>query len=296
MNEGNESEAERIKQSFNKALNRHGYGFQYSVLRAAWDLSGEASRWLFLAAEFPVEVQGAGTRVDFILSRISDYRYQGGFYMVAECKRANPALSNWCFARAPVVHEGRVHGHGGYDPLIMEYAEIDERGAVLAYAKQKSKLEHPYHVAVEVKSDAKGDPSGESGKPIEDAATQVLRGLNGLIEFARKTPQFLKEDKGAYFLPVIFTTARIWTTDADLASAQVATGNVDLGDSRFTERPWVAYQYHQSPGLKHAASPAERPGSLTELMDSEYVRTIPVVSAAGVAEFLRWSSEINLRW
>lgn len=296
MSDGTTSEAERLKRSFNKALNRHGYGFQYSVLRKAWDLSGEASRWLFKAAEFPVEVQGAGTRIDFILSRITDYRHRGAFYMVAECKRANPALSNWCFARAPFVHEDRVYGHGGFDPLIMEYAELDERGSVLAYAKQKSKLEHPYHVAVEVKSDAKGDTSGETGKPIEDAATQVLRGLNGLIEFARKTPDFLKGEKEAYFLPVIFTTARIWTTDADLASAQIGTGNIDLAASRFSERLWVAYQYHQSPGLKHAASSAERSGSLTELMDSDYVRTIPVVSAAGVGEFLRWSSEIDLRW
>lgn len=292
----NEPEAERLKQSFNKALNRHGYGFQYSILRKAWDLSGQGSRWIFKAAEFPVEVQGAGTRIDFILSRVSDYRYRGGFYMVAECKRANPALSNWCFARAPFVHEERGYGYGSYDPLTMEYAEADAQGSVLAHAEQKSKLEHPYHVAVEVRSDAKGDPSGESGRAIEEAATQVLRGLNGLIEFARKTPQFLKEEGEAYFLPVIFTTARIWTTDADLATAQIETGNVDFGDSRFAERPWVAYQYHQSPGLKHAASPAERPGSLTQLMDSEYVRTIAVVSSAGVGEFLRWSSEINLRW
>lgn len=296
MGDGNESDVERLKQSFNKVLNRHGYGFQYSILRKAWDISGQDSRWIFKAAEFPVEVQGAGTRIDFILARVPDYRFQGGFYLVAECKRANPALSNWCFARAPFVHEDRVYGHGGYDPLILEYAELGEQGSVLAYAKQKSKLEHPYHVAVEVRSDARGEPSGESGRAIEDAATQVSRGLNGLIEFVRKTSQFLKREKDAYFLPVIFTTARIWTTDADLSSAQIETGNVDLADSRFTERPWVAYQYHLSPGLKHAASPAERSGSLTELMDSEYVRTIAVVNASGVEEFLRWSSQLDLRW
>ena len=105
---------------------------------------------------------------------------------MAECKRANPALSNWCFARAPFVHEDRVYGYGGYDPLIMEYAEFYEQGPVLAYAKQKSKLEHPYHVEVKVRSDAKGEPSGESGRAIEDAPTPVSRGLNGPVEFVRK--------------------------------------------------------------------------------------------------------------
>lgn len=83
---------------------------------------------------------------------------------------------------------------------------------------------------------------------------------------------------------MIFTTARVRTTDADLAAARIETGDVDLSDSRFSERPWVAYQYHRSPGLKHAAAAAERPGSLTRLMDSEYLRMIAVVSAGSVAK------------
>jgi hypothetical protein len=76
--------------------------------------------------------------------------------------------------------------------------------------------------------------------------------------------------------------------DADLAAAQVETGNVELACSRVTEWLWVAYQYPISPDLKHVASPTERTGSLTELMDADYVRTIAVVNASGVAEFPRW--------
>jgi hypothetical protein len=44
----------------------------------------------------PVSVGGKDTHVDFVL------RTHEAF-LVAECKRANPALANWCFARAPYI-------------------------------------------------------------------------------------------------------------------------------------------------------------------------------------------------
>ena len=92
-----ENYVKQITKSFEKVLNRHGYGFQYRVLKEAERLANEGkSRWGYSTFEFPVDVQGAGTRVDFILKNYVKY-----IYMIAECKRANPALSNWCFAKAP---------------------------------------------------------------------------------------------------------------------------------------------------------------------------------------------------
>jgi len=95
----------QVRNSFQKALNRHGYGFQFSVLKIAENLAKkvdrhERSRWNFLFSEVPVEVQGSGTRIDFILSR-SRSDLSPFFYLICECKRANPKLSNWCFVRAP---------------------------------------------------------------------------------------------------------------------------------------------------------------------------------------------------
>lgn len=55
---------EQVRNSFQKALNRHGYGFQFSVLAMAENLSknvfdqGARSRWGFLFSEVPAEVQG----------------------------------------------------------------------------------------------------------------------------------------------------------------------------------------------------------------------------------------------
>jgi hypothetical protein len=58
-----------IKRSFNNQLDRHGYGFHYSVLSWAEELNTRrgASQWVFEVCEFPVAVQGIGTRIDFIL-------------------------------------------------------------------------------------------------------------------------------------------------------------------------------------------------------------------------------------
>jgi hypothetical protein len=294
---GKEAAIEQLKQSFGKVLNQQGYGFQYSVIKKAWELCGGGSQWIFEATEFPVAAQGDGTRIDFILARGRDFRAKGLFYLLAECKRANPALSNWCFARSPFVHEDRIYGIAGYEPIILEHAELDEQGTVRSRAKMVSKLENAYHLAKDIKSGQKGDDSGAktNEQAIEEAASQVCRGLNGMVEFFAKNPQLLK-DNTVSLLPVIFTTARIWVSDVDLSSAAVETGKVDLKDTKFQERPWIALQYHLSPGIKHTASPTENPASLHSFMDSEYVRTIPIVSPAGIETFLKWSSQIDLRW
>ena len=55
--DGNDSTDAEVKQAFSKALNRHGYGFQYRVLKEAWELCGRDSKWVFKVGEFPVEVR-----------------------------------------------------------------------------------------------------------------------------------------------------------------------------------------------------------------------------------------------
>ncbi|HKC63631.1 MAG TPA: hypothetical protein VKB86_08335, partial [Pyrinomonadaceae bacterium] len=228
MNHQNEEHELQVKKTFSDVLNRHGYGFQYSVLNLANKLFiARNSSWLFQAVEFPVEVKGYSTRIDFILKRKSEPT----FFLLAECKRANPALSNWCFVRAPYIH--RNHSDG-YEPVIMEHAQSGYAASVTAYAKERPSAYNPCHIGLEVRSNAKGDTQGESGKAIEDAASQVLRGLNGMVELLSKNRHILSNWKRADFLPVIFTTAQLWLSNAELSSADIQTGKVDLTNSTFT--------------------------------------------------------------
>ena len=91
-------------EAFRAAVDRHGHAFQNAVLRRADYLFGiRHSMWAFSAAEVPCEVRGASTRIDFVLQR-NDWNGSGPVaYLIAECKRINPALSDWCFARTPYI-------------------------------------------------------------------------------------------------------------------------------------------------------------------------------------------------
>lgn len=292
MTSQNESDQKNIKQGFGKVLNRHGYGFHYSVLKVANELFDQRkSKWIFEAAEFPVHVQGQGTRIDFIMKLSHQLR----IYLLSECKRANPALSNWCFARAPYVRRNRTD----HEPLFLEYAQpTEEQETIYASAKEVHDFkDKAYHIALEVKSNEKGD-SGVGRGAIEAAATQICRGLNGMIEFVSENVSTLANSNGAYFLPVIFTTAKLWVSDIDLSSANVEDGNVDIEDANFNEQQWLFYQYHLSPGIKHSSSPINRPTTIGGFMDSEYIRTIAIVSASGIEPFLQWSSDTDhyLTW
>jgi len=72
-----------------------------------------------------------------------------------------------------------------------------------------------YQIAIEVKSDKTGDPSGNGRGAIEQAAGQVMRGSNGLIESLLKFSKLVDDPKGCDLIPVIFTTANLWVSNVD---------------------------------------------------------------------------------
>lgn len=282
--------ADGVKEAFNRVLNSHGYGFHYAVIKTASDLySNRKSLWTFEAAEVPVETQGASTRIDFVLQRRGPYYDdQAPFYIVAECKRANPSLSNWCFAKAPYVGRSRSH-----EPYIIENVEVNGNAFRGVRGKSYSLVDDAYHIAVEVRSNAKGDASGPGRGNIEEAVAQVCRGLNGLI---RSLPSVIKSEGtvvSADLLPVVFTTADLFVTDADLSSAEISSGEIDLTKSKFESRQWVVLQYHMSPGLKHDLFIKPQVGGLSEFLDLEYIRSVPIVNYKGVEAFLLWASKFD---
>ena len=146
-----------------------------------------------------------------------------------------------------------------------------------------------YHRAHHVNTGARGDSGGSNRDAIEEAAGQVMRALNGLVE-ALPTQQLLGRDKALVLLPVIFTTARLYVSETDLASADLVTGNVNGGSLSPVEVPYLFYQYALSPGLKHGVVPrmnVRAQPTLTWALAYGYVRTIAVVSAAGVEQIFR---------
>lgn len=281
MNDNN-GRKELIRNGFEKVLNRHGYGFHYAVLNLAADLyAKKKSKWMFEVAEFPVEVQGKSTRIDFILRLKSEIP----ILMIAECKRANPSLSNWCFTKAPFVRRNRRSN----EPLFIEHVRLIDNNTVNSTAKQGLHLDNAYHIALEVKSREKGDASGGYRGVIEEAATQICRGVNGMVEFYSKNKEYT--NWGIYLLPVIFTTAEIWVSDVNLKTAKLHDGKVDLSSTSFEKKSWIFYQYHISPGIKHSQSHLRIHGGLSDILATEYIRSIAIVAPSGIEEFLTLYTE-----
>ncbi len=90
------------------------------------------------------------------------------------------------------------------------------------------------------------------------------------------------------FIPTIFTTAKLWVSNSDLSESSLAEGNIDLSCSDFEEKPWVLYQYHVTPGIKHSVESDQSSKDLADMLWLAYSRTIPIVNANHVKEFLSW--------
>ena len=174
--------------------------------------------WELEVTEFPVSVRGTSTKIDFIL-----LKKRPQVYLIGECKRVNPAFSNWCFA-------GSDYARGGLrsSKLTFQYAWVPAPDKKLIEVLPQSEAirmltgtvqsdsNRVYHVGLSIKSNQPGDKLGKNTDALEEAAGQVCKGMNGLIEHFNGQRFKLPVDAKLYFLPAIFTTARIWTTDLDL--------------------------------------------------------------------------------
>ena len=280
-----------VSEGLRKVVDSHGYGFHYAVIKMADRLFPGKSPWIFKAAEIPVSVRGQDTRIDFMLRHRSM-----PIYLICECKRANPALNYWCFLRVPYVKRNYVAKE-----LITEGIKYDPEVAserrIITGPKLSGNSDFVYGLAFGMKSEEKGDEKGSGRGEIEKAATQVMRGLNGFVEFFSDHSEVLENGpsgKLALLVPVIFTTAQIFVSEIDVSAADVKTGKLAVGEIGLTDRPWLWYRYHQSPGIRHTLTVRRDLFSAKDhtdvdvgnVVNEEFARTIAVVNSTGIENFL----------
>lgn len=270
---------QNISEGLRKIINSHGYGFQYSVLKNIEKLSNEHKiKWIFEVAEFPVEVKDVPYHIDFVLRN-----KKRPLYLVAECKRVNPALSNWCFIKAPYVRRDESP-----EQVLVERVFIDSEGRLLSSVGELPYKQPIYNISLELRSTEKGDQIGKGRGAIENAITQVCRGLNGMVEFLEKHPKVLGSDQ--YIIPVIFTTAQIFTSEVNISNTDLSSGQLDLKTMEAVEKKgWIWFRYHLSSGLKHSICVNEIGKEISDILDMEYARTIAIVSANSIEDFLKLS-------
>ena len=296
---------EELGKGIVRVLNVHGYVFQYSVLKTIESIYRTGrSPWGFEAAEFPVSLKNTPVHIDFILAHKEEYSY-----IIAECKRCDPSLSNWCFIKAPYVSRGPSRGERIVRELIIKAKGSPVIKTGLQWIVRSNEV---YHLPFELRNRGKGE--GQYGRgQINDSVTQVLRGLNGLIELAiesakRGSMAFLKSDPRenlyATFMPVVFTTAKLWVSDCDISLGNIESGNIEIEESKLHEVKWLFYQYGQSPALKHSYSAVRENSDISQILYLDYTRTIPIVNASGIGEFLSddlwhwpadWQSDIDIK-
>jgi hypothetical protein len=285
--------SEDVTLLFQQNLNKHGYGFHFSVLKKIRNLlQQDNSTWFYEAAEFPVAHNGKGTRIDFILRRKTDPL----FFLLAECKRADPAVSHWCFIRAEPYSAKRP-----FEMMFFEKVSYSKEStpSLTTEAPNNGLAIHndPYHIGFAIKKGSeRGDGNGETGgvKPIEESATQISRAQSGFVNFLGDNPHLLSNALHAYILPVIFTTASLWTTEKKLSDADVSTGHIDLSEAPMQSRSWLLYQYAVSPDIKHRYSTLSHSESLGDILDAEYLRTIAIVNVSGIEEYFNWANHVRL--
>jgi hypothetical protein len=259
-------------------LGAHGYGFQYAVLRRAEKLAAERrSRWVFEGAEFPVGTAESPTHIDFILRNADST-----VYLVSECERADPAHANWCFLKAPYTRRDSFEAG-----LVFQEVVYQAETLVVAQPRTRHASLECTHLGFELRTGAKGEGSGGRGA-INDATAQVLRGSNGLIDHLFPKQRAYRGDRrNVVFVPVIFTTARLWVAKGDLGAADLTTGRLNEDWGELISVPWLWYTYNQSPALRHRLPSASQDQlSLSETLHAEYSRTIAIVGSDGIDTFL----------
>lgn len=136
----------------------------------------------------------------------------------------------------------------------------------------------------------KRDQRASATEAIEQAFRQVSVGLVGLSCVLHDMNQYHFR-----LLPVIVTTAEVFTATFDPQSVSLSHGKIEPKDVSLQKRPWVAVNYRIDESVSRFAEMTGGLGrDVSEALMYRYLRTVFVVRAAHLREFLVWF-EANLQ-
>lgn len=284
---------ESVSKKLENILNRHGFSYHFKVMDRAEELrEKKLISWLLEGTEIPV---GSGVdviHVDFVLFQQPAYdQSPSGAYLVAECKRVDPALGIWAFARSPYSWRNphRTNNYIQFDR--MEQTDV-AKGYVLSTLPQYT--DQPiYDLSFEVKTDEKGDATAVGGRStLSSAVTQVLRGTKGYIEYLssvndRLHRQPLRVLSKFAFIPAIFTTAQIFVTDSDIRASDLERGHLELGSVNAVEKPWIWLNHNRTLNLSPNLSFDYTRNKDMDQYFLDFTRSIAIVGPDGIDGFLR---------
>jgi hypothetical protein len=233
-------------------------------------------------AELPVETRHASTHIDFVLRTDKAM-------MVAECKRVDPAMSCWGFVRAPFTYAtGRRDA--SRRPRVDRVAVDSSAGRSFATPGSISG-KASFHIGKEIKTNLKGNGTSQGRKTIDDAINQIFRARSGFMEYLGTHLGVLPANTPTVIVLVVFTSARLVTSDIDLGTAKIEDGKLE---KVITQMPkWIWFEYNVPWSMRPDVQVrVERPdSSLGRLLEVYHSRSVAIVTAEGVEEFLSASAD-----
>ncbi len=282
-----------LGKSARAAINLGGYAFHQRAIREGEAAFGDAKcesdkRWRLEAVEFPVQVRGRDTRIDIL------FRYNmRAEYLCVECKRANPALARWLFLRMPMVSRDRPEFERIQTDCVQAIGQrkVEPYDTMLDLVPMYGRTvdDRAVHLGIVMKTNDKGDDNGRGNRDdIEGAATQAHLAANGLLE--RWLGEAASSMQAGIFhsaIPAVFTTAKLVLGKIDVSSiTDLESGKLDAGEIPGEEVPWVFLQSPVSLGIRARGAPQSYGSDIALAMDREMIRTVPIVTASGIREFL----------
>jgi len=268
---------EQMPEGLEKQFNSHGYGFTSAVIAKCDELSMYNKHfWRMPTPEFPVQINGADTKIDFILRHT---HFPG--YLIAECKKVDNRYSSWCFFKDPYLNYA--------DGYVCDSLHKDDN-TLKHNLRPLQHFHECYNIAFALKKNDGKSEKTDGRDAIEKAVTQLCKGLNGFIQkFKEKKDQL--ENGWYYFLPVLFTTAKLFVCNANLKETS-GNGLLGIKEEDVHETNIVIYNYSQSASIKNSTF-VFTPEDLRKYHQLEYIRSIAVVTYEGIEKFLMADTIMN---
>ncbi len=277
--------ATRASANFQKILDQHGYSFQEAVSARAEELRRvKKSVWTLFGTELPVYCQNQTTHVDLVLRGQENPSRRGGYFLIGECKRVNPVKGHWCFAKSKYTWFGHRNSQAQFEQI--RHFGPSQFGASTKSAHTDRGV---YNLGLEVKTGDVGDPAGhKTGPAINEAVGQVLKSTSGFINYSALDTGVLELDTPVIFIPAIFTTARLFTTEAELGTASLDNGLLPPGAVQVKEEDWLFFNVNRSTDFRHDVPFDYRDSAEKHLSRQfrEFTRTIVIVGPKGIDKFL----------
>jgi hypothetical protein len=272
------------------ALNEQGYLLQYkvaSVVRSPAKKGQLQHDWHIEASEVPVSLpNGDETRIDIVLNHGA--AESSVWRIVAECKRAARDYKRWVFFGENCSLCG-PHP----DNCYIERADLagmwNHQGEPPMMHRVETRPAPAHCPILEVGVESRlnrgtNDKKSSATTAIEDAFQQVTLGQAGLALRLRNAHVL-----NFRLLPVVVTTADLISANLSVDQISLDSGMIDPSQLRLEPRKWLAVNFRMSDvACRFSGIGTVNTKDLGADLAARQVRTVFVVQAANIQEFLVW--------